>query len=93
MAHIFLTHPQECKVTNPDYTNMEKEDAVKDFLKRIEHYRLHYEPLDEEKESKYSFMKIFDAGKNCSLVWWLFLLVIFKPHWGSKMGESIFEEA
>lgn len=50
-------------MTNPDYTNMEKEDAVKDFLKRIEHYRLYYEPLDEEKESKYSFMKIFDAGK------------------------------
>lgn len=52
-------------MTNPDYTNMEKEDAVKDFMKRIEHYRLFYEPLDEEKESKYSFMKIFDAGKAC----------------------------
>ena len=49
-------------MTNPDYTNMEKEDAVKDFLKRIEHYRLFYEALDEEKETKYSFMKIYDAG-------------------------------
>lgn len=58
-------------MTNPDYTNMEKEDAVKDFLKRIEHYRLFYEPLDEEKESKYSFMKIFDAGKICSHSQWL----------------------
>lgn len=57
-------------MTNPDYTNMEKEDAVKDFLKRIEHYRLFYEPLDEEKESKYSFMKIFDAGNSHSLVCW-----------------------
>lgn len=56
---------QECKVTNPDYTNMEKEDAVKDFLKRIEHYRSSYESLDEEKETQYSFMKIFDAGKVC----------------------------
>lgn len=55
-------------MTNPDYTNMEKEDAVKDFLKRIEHYRLFYEELDEEKESKYSFMKIFDAGNGCDLV-------------------------
>lgn len=43
---------------------MEKEDAVKDFLKRIEHYRSMYEPLDEEKESQYSFMKIFDAGNT-----------------------------
>jgi len=53
-------------VTNPDYTNMEKEDAVKDFLKRIEHYRTFYEPLDEEKEAQYSFMKIYDTGKTCS---------------------------
>ncbi|KAG0729292.1 6-phosphofructo-2-kinase/fructose-2,6-bisphosphatase 1 [Chionoecetes opilio] len=61
---IIETNIMECKVTNPDYTNMEKEDAVKDFLKRIEHYRLFYEALDEEKESKYSFMKIFDAGRR-----------------------------
>ncbi|XP_050685942.1 6-phosphofructo-2-kinase/fructose-2,6-bisphosphatase 1-like isoform X3 [Eriocheir sinensis] len=61
---IIETNIMECKVTNPDYTNMEKEDAVKDFLKRIEHYRLIYEPLDEEKESKYSFMKIYDAGRR-----------------------------
>lgn len=51
-------------MTNPDYTNMEKEDAVKDFLKRIEHYRISYETLDEDEESQYSFMKIFDAGKG-----------------------------
>ena len=43
---------------------MEKEDAVKDFLKRIEHYRSVYEPLDEEDEKNYSFMKIYDAGEN-----------------------------
>ena len=41
---------------------MEKEDAVKDFLKRIEHYRTVYEPLDEDEEDNFSFMKIFDAG-------------------------------
>lgn len=62
---------QECKVTNPDYTNMEKEDAVKDFLKRIEHYRISYETLDEEEESQYSFMKIFDAGKGYLFIGWL----------------------
>lgn len=61
---IIETNIMECKVTNPDYTNMEKEDAVKDFLKRIEHYRSMYEMLDEEKESQYSFMKIFDAGRR-----------------------------
>lgn len=65
-------------MTNPDYTNMEKEDAVKDFLKRIEHYRLFYEPLDEEKESKYSFMKIFDAGNTYSLVCRSFLVFKMK---------------
>ncbi|XP_066980050.1 6-phosphofructo-2-kinase/fructose-2,6-bisphosphatase 1-like isoform X3 [Macrobrachium rosenbergii] len=61
---LIETNIMECKVTNPDYTNMEKEDAVKDFLKRIEHYRITYEPLDEERESVYSFMKIFDAGRR-----------------------------
>ncbi|XP_069972339.1 6-phosphofructo-2-kinase/fructose-2,6-bisphosphatase 1 isoform X2 [Penaeus vannamei] len=61
---IIETNIMECKVTNPDYTNMEKEDAVKDFLKRIEHYRISYETLDEDEESQYSFMKIFDAGRR-----------------------------
>lgn len=42
---------------------MDKEDAIADFLKRIEHYRLTYETLDEDAEDKYSFMKIYDTGK------------------------------
>ncbi|KAL7647596.1 UNVERIFIED_CONTAM: hypothetical protein RMT77_001196 [Armadillidium vulgare] len=61
---LIETNITECKLTNPDYQMMDKEDAIKDFMKRIEHYRLTYEPLDEEKESIYSFMKIFDTGRR-----------------------------
>ncbi|KAB7498449.1 6-phosphofructo-2-kinase/fructose-2,6-bisphosphatase 1 [Armadillidium nasatum] len=61
---LIETNITECKLTNPDYQMMDKEDAIKDFMKRIEHYRLTYEPLDEEKESIYSFMKIFDTGTH-----------------------------
>ncbi|XP_076058830.1 6-phosphofructo-2-kinase/fructose-2,6-bisphosphatase 1-like isoform X2 [Oratosquilla oratoria] len=61
---IINTNIMECKVTNPDYANMEKEDAVKDFHKRIEHYRGCYEELDEELEKTYSFMKIYDTGRR-----------------------------
>ena len=54
---------QQCKLTNPDYLVMDKDDAIADFMKRIEHYRSNYEPLNEDIESNFSFMKIFDAGK------------------------------
>lgn len=43
---------------------MNKDEAVQDFTKRIEHYRETYQSLDEEKEKYYSFMKIFNAGEK-----------------------------
>ena len=42
---------------------MGTDDAVNDFLKRIDHYCSRYECIDEDHEKTYSFMKIFDAGK------------------------------
>lgn len=42
---------------------MPNELALKDFLKRIEHYQDKYEPLDETKESSLSFMKIYNTGR------------------------------
>lgn len=55
---------QESKVTNPDYNNMATDDAVNDFLKRIDHYCSRYEEIDETNEKRFSFMKIFDAGET-----------------------------
>ncbi|CAL4066837.1 unnamed protein product, partial [Meganyctiphanes norvegica] len=63
-ANLIETNIMDCKLTNPDYTDMEKEDAVKDFMKRVENYASVYQTLDEEKEPDYSFMKIFDAGRR-----------------------------
>lgn len=49
---------------SPDYRNMDKDKALRDFLMRIEHYKQAYQVLDEEKEKNYSFMKIFNTGEK-----------------------------
>ena len=45
-------------------SHFSSDDVVKDFCERIKHYELQYETIDEEAESDYSFIKIFDAGKK-----------------------------
>ncbi|KAJ8936995.1 hypothetical protein NQ314_012077, partial [Rhamnusium bicolor] len=54
----------EVKISSPDYTNMNKDAALTDFLKRIEHYQKRYNPLDEEEENYISFMKIYNTGQK-----------------------------
>lgn len=41
---------QQVKLTSPDYIGCDKEEAVKDFLKRIECYKITYVPLDDDKD-------------------------------------------
>lgn len=55
---------KEVKVSSPDYTNMNKDIALKDFLQRIEHYQERYQPLDEIIENELSFMKIYNTGEK-----------------------------
>ena len=55
---------QEVKVSGPDYNNVNKEEALKDFLLRIKHYQDKYEPLDEFRERNLSFMKIYNTGEK-----------------------------
>ena len=43
---------------------MNKDDALKDFMERIEHYKVTYQSLDEELEKHLSFMRIFNAGEK-----------------------------
>jgi len=53
------------KVNGPDYAGMNKEEAVQDFLKRIEHYEDCYVPLgDDESEKRLSYMKVINAGER-----------------------------
>lgn len=64
-ASLFLTGIlQEVKVHSPDYRDSDKEEALHDFMQRIEHYQRAYQTLNEEDEATYSFMKIFNAGEK-----------------------------
>ena len=49
---------------SPDYVDMNKDEALKDFIERIEHYKVTYQSLDEESEKHMSFMRIFNAGEK-----------------------------
>ena len=51
-------------MTSPDYTGVNKEDAVRDFKIRIQHYAEFYEPLDEEHDKDYSFIRIYNQGEK-----------------------------
>ncbi|XP_065279169.1 6-phosphofructo-2-kinase/fructose-2,6-bisphosphatase 1 isoform X6 [Emys orbicularis] len=52
----------QVKLTSPDYKDCNREEVVEDFLKRIECYQLHYQPLDDELDSTLSYIKIFNVG-------------------------------
>lgn len=41
---------QQVKLSSPDYAGCDKEEAVADFLKRIECYKMTYVPLDDTKD-------------------------------------------
>ena len=56
--------PQEVKVCSPDYVDQDKNEAVKDFLQRIEHYRLTYETMDTERERDLSYIQIINQGER-----------------------------
>ncbi|XP_065206589.1 6-phosphofructo-2-kinase/fructose-2,6-bisphosphatase isoform X2 [Planococcus citri] len=62
--NIIEQNIMEVKVSGPDYSNMNKEEALEDFLLRIKHYQDKYEPLDEFRERNSSFMKIYNTGEK-----------------------------
>uniref|UniRef100_A0A8C2J189 6-phosphofructo-2-kinase/fructose-2,6-biphosphatase 3 n=1 Tax=Cyprinus carpio TaxID=7962 RepID=A0A8C2J189_CYPCA len=55
----------EVKVSCPDYQDCNKTDAMEDFKKRIECYRMNYQPLDPDQYDKnFSFIKVIDVGRR-----------------------------
>ncbi|CAM4566825.1 unnamed protein product [Leuciscus chuanchicus] len=55
----------EVKVSCPDYQDCNKTDAVEDFKKRIECYRVNYQPLDPDQyDRNLSFIKVIDVGRR-----------------------------
>jgi type IV secretory pathway component VirB8 len=62
---ISLSFSKEVKLKSPDYANVTQEEAVADFLSRIQQYERRYEPIDDKTDEKnYSFIKIFNCGER-----------------------------
>lgn len=61
---IILLSIQEVKVSSPDYQNTDRDEAIEDFKRRIQHYESQYETIDEDCEGHLSFIKIFNQGER-----------------------------
>ncbi|XP_016111016.1 6-phosphofructo-2-kinase/fructose-2,6-bisphosphatase 2-like, partial [Sinocyclocheilus grahami] len=46
----------DVKVSSPDYPERDRESVMEDFLKRIECYKVTYQPLDPDDHDKYDFI-------------------------------------
>jgi len=62
--NIVESNVREVKVHSPDYKGVEADEAITDFLERIKHYEDIYEPISEQDESHFAFIKIFNAGEK-----------------------------
>ncbi|NWI67250.1 F262 bisphosphatase, partial [Todus mexicanus] len=55
----------EVKVSSPDYPERNRENVMEDFLKRIECYKVTYQPLDPDAYDKdLSFIKVINVGQR-----------------------------
>ncbi|XP_021153981.1 6-phosphofructo-2-kinase/fructose-2,6-bisphosphatase 2 isoform X12 [Columba livia] len=55
----------EVKVSSPDYPERNRENVMDDFLKRIECYKVTYQPLDPDAYDKdLSFIKVINVGQR-----------------------------
>ncbi|KAL7985348.1 hypothetical protein Chor_003918 [Crotalus horridus] len=61
---LFWLH-QEVKVSSPDYPERNRENVMEDFLKRIECYKVTYQPLDPvDYDKDLSFIKVINVGQR-----------------------------
>ncbi|XP_061827413.1 6-phosphofructo-2-kinase/fructose-2,6-bisphosphatase 1 [Nerophis lumbriciformis] len=61
---IIVENVKQVKFGSPDYVNRSMEEAIEDFLQRIECYKSSYMPIDDEKDRKLSYIKIYEVGKR-----------------------------
>ncbi|KAF8560784.1 hypothetical protein P879_06727 [Paragonimus westermani] len=54
----------EVKVNSPDYVGMDREEARKDFMQRMQHYEAQYVPIDDDLDKHWSYIKIFNQGQR-----------------------------
>jgi hypothetical protein len=55
---------KEVKLKSPDYKSVPQEEAVSDFLSRIQQYEKRYETIDDKTENNLSYIKIFNCGER-----------------------------
>ncbi|XP_078066174.1 6-phosphofructo-2-kinase/fructose-2,6-bisphosphatase 4 isoform X2 [Mustelus asterias] len=61
---VIETNIVQVKLGSPDYSDCNNDEAISDFLKRIECYQNTYESLDEVSDRDLSFIKIMDVGRR-----------------------------
>ncbi|XP_061742100.1 6-phosphofructo-2-kinase/fructose-2,6-bisphosphatase 2-like isoform X5 [Nerophis ophidion] len=62
---IIAANIMEVKVSSPDYPERHRERVMDDFLKRIECYKVTYQPLDPDDYDKdLSFIKVINVGRR-----------------------------
>ncbi|KAL0974396.1 hypothetical protein UPYG_G00219900 [Umbra pygmaea] len=61
---IISENIKQVKLSSPDYVGCDADDAVADFLQRIDCYKITYVPLDDEKDRSLSYIKIFNVGSR-----------------------------
>ena len=94
-ANIVLT-----KLRSPDYRNVDEEQAVADFQRRIENYAKVYEGITDAFEGDISYIKLIDVGRqlianritgylNSRIMLFLAGISITpRPIWLTRHGES-----
>ncbi|XP_050927283.1 6-phosphofructo-2-kinase/fructose-2,6-bisphosphatase 2 isoform X2 [Lates calcarifer] len=56
---------KDVKVSSPDYPERNRESVMEDFLKRIECYKVTYQPLDpDEHDKNLSFIQVINVGRR-----------------------------
>uniref|UniRef100_A0A8C4I584 6-phosphofructo-2-kinase/fructose-2,6-bisphosphatase 2 n=1 Tax=Dicentrarchus labrax TaxID=13489 RepID=A0A8C4I584_DICLA len=62
---VIATNIMDVKVSSPDYPERDRESVMEDFLKRIECYKVTYQPLDpDEHDKNLSFIQVINVGRR-----------------------------
>uniref|UniRef100_A0A8C6PUZ0 6-phosphofructo-2-kinase/fructose-2,6-biphosphatase 1 n=1 Tax=Nothobranchius furzeri TaxID=105023 RepID=A0A8C6PUZ0_NOTFU len=61
---IITENIKQVKFGSPDYIDRDIEEAMQDFIQRIECYKASYTSIDDELDRKLSYIKIFDVGSR-----------------------------
>ncbi|XP_076840796.1 6-phosphofructo-2-kinase/fructose-2,6-bisphosphatase 2a isoform X2 [Brachyhypopomus gauderio] len=62
---VIAENIKDVKVSSPDYPERDRESVMEDFLKRIECYKVTYQPLDPDKHDRdRSFIQVINVGQR-----------------------------